>query len=228
MKAVKEAFLSPSPASPVTAAPAAASPAASGSGSNSLTEDLAAKRIHERNAAFLKGLSGETAGTSAESSSTAQSDAHAAAQAGNAKLLEVLKTEDALLDNILKEQGKLHKDLLEILSLPQKLCNHAKDLPGTLLRQGLGHPEDPVMADEPENLLHPLRRHLALGQGGALVENAQGIPKAAIRLDSNQGKRLVRSQRTSYALFHVRSRLGRRQTLDAHGGSVKAYLVNIV
>ncbi len=111
MKAVKEAFLSPSPASPVTAAPAAASPAASGAGSDSLTEDLAAKRIHERNAAFLKGLSGETAGTSAESSSTAQSDAHAAAQAGNAKLLEVLKTEDALLDNILKEQGKLHKDV---------------------------------------------------------------------------------------------------------------------
>ncbi len=116
MKAVKEAFRSPSPASPVTGVKVPASPATSGAGSDSLTEDLAAKRIHERNAAFLKGLSGEATGTATESSGTAndaskESDSNAAAQTGSAKLLEVLKTEDALLDNILKEQGKLHKDV---------------------------------------------------------------------------------------------------------------------
>ena len=113
MKAVKEAFLSPSPASPETAASqAAASSAASGAGSDSLAEDLAARRIHERNAAFLKGLSGEAAESSGSANDASKvGGAAAAAQAGNAKLLELLKTEDALLDNILKEQGKLHKDV---------------------------------------------------------------------------------------------------------------------
>lgn len=110
MKAVREAFKSPSPATPVAGAKAPVSQAASGS--DSLTEDLAAKRIHERNAAFLKGLSGqETGAKSEESSSTANNSPHGTAPAGNAKLLEVLKSEDALLDNILKEQGKLHKDV---------------------------------------------------------------------------------------------------------------------
>lgn len=101
MKAVKEAFKAPAPAG-TGDAPAArpAEPSAA-----AFTEDLAAKRIHERNAAFLKGL---TAAPAAEKPAAAP-----AGQAGspNGKLLEILKTEDALLDNILKEQGKLHKDV---------------------------------------------------------------------------------------------------------------------
>ncbi|MBP5157192.1 MAG: hypothetical protein ILP18_04890 [Treponema sp.] len=104
MQAVKEAFKSPSPATTAagnapagTKGPAVADPYA---------DDLAAKRIHERNAAFLKGLSGEAAEDAAP-----EGAADGAVPAGNTKLLEVLKSEDALLDNILKEQGKLHKDV---------------------------------------------------------------------------------------------------------------------
>ena len=87
MKAVKEAFKSSSPATPVTGSKSSVSPAASGAGSNSLTEDLAAKRIHERNAAFLKGLSDEPAGTAVESSGTASnaSTESVANQAGNVR-----------------------------------------------------------------------------------------------------------------------------------------------
>ena len=105
MKAVKDAFKVPASAG-TSDAPAAksAEPAAS-----PFTEDLAAKRIHERNAAFLKGLDA----ASAEAPADEKQAAGPAGQAGspNGKLLEILKTEDALLDNILKEQGKLHKDV---------------------------------------------------------------------------------------------------------------------
>ncbi len=103
MKAVKDAFKAPA-SSGTSAAPASktAEPSAS-----SFTEDLAAKRIHERNAAFLKGLS-----TSSENDVPAQDTVQVQEPTkSNGRLLELLKTEDALLDNILKEQGKLHKDV---------------------------------------------------------------------------------------------------------------------
>ncbi len=101
MQAVRDAFKSP--ASTGTAAGPAKSEGRDAS--SSVTEDLAAKRIHERNAAFLKGLT-----PAPEGESTKAAEAPAVADEGT-RLLEVLKSEDALLDNILKEQGKLHKDV---------------------------------------------------------------------------------------------------------------------
>ncbi len=104
MKAVKEAFKSPSP-STTTAGniPVAGKGLV---GADPYEDDLAARRIHERNAAFLKGLSGDAA-----EDAVSESVSGGAVPSGNTRLLEILKSEDALLDNILREQGRLHKDV---------------------------------------------------------------------------------------------------------------------
>ena len=93
MKAVRDAFASPAPSDE---RPKADAPAVSA------TEDIAARRIHERNAAFLKGGASVQEEPASEAPEGGQ---------GCGKLLEVLKTEDALLDSILKEQGRLHRDV---------------------------------------------------------------------------------------------------------------------
>ena len=102
MQAVRDAFKSP-------ASPGAGKENSLERPDASFTEDLAAKRIHERNAAFLKGRS--ASGTDEGAGNPAPENQAAKDSSGNERLLELLKSEDALLDNILKEQSRLHKDV---------------------------------------------------------------------------------------------------------------------
>ncbi len=81
---------------------------ASASGTSAVSamyaESAEARRIHERNAAFLRGLSGEN---------PQQAETVAKPETGtrSERLLNVLKSQDEILNTILKEQGKLHKNV---------------------------------------------------------------------------------------------------------------------
>lgn len=106
MKSLKDAFLKHDTGNVSPTSPEAKSSVSSTA--VSFSENLEAKRIHERNAAFLRGLSS----SESEKNESAETEKGVgSASDKKSKLLEVLKSQDALLDNILKEQGRLHKDV---------------------------------------------------------------------------------------------------------------------
>ena len=106
MKSLKDAFLKHDTGNVSPTSPEAKSSVSSTA--VSFSENLEAKRIHERNAAFLRGLS--SSGIEKNESFEAEKEVKSVSDR-KVKLLEVLKNQDALLDNILKEQNRLHKDV---------------------------------------------------------------------------------------------------------------------
>lgn len=106
MKSLKDAFLKQDNGKVASASPEVKTSVSATT--VSFSENLEAKRIHERNAAFLRGLS--SSGIEKNESFEAEKEVKSVSDR-KVKLLEVLKNQDALLDNILKEQNRLHKDV---------------------------------------------------------------------------------------------------------------------